>query len=328
MTEMELIKYLETYRKIYVNGRLKLLNAIISKLKPGVKIADYKIDIMLNTAKELDTVVKASDAFMAGFIASVYKSSITDTEAVIEAFKADMVRAIDNKNLHNEAVEILVNTINNDVRTGVGVVYKNIATLVDKIVIDNVSESFTMKSIDLVKETIKQGLIDNKIFSITYKNGRRVAIESYSEMCARSITRETTNKAMVNVMDSNGFDLVRITTHSPTCPICEMYQGRIYTTNPKRTDYPYLYATAFKSGYNNLHPNCKHVIVPYIDHLYDKSKVAEDKKESNKPFKNTDEYLNNENERYKEMVNAKRKEYLKRKERQQKKETDKLDTKE
>lgn len=328
MTEKELNEYLETYIKLYINGRLKLLNTIVAKLKPGVKIADYKAEIILNTAKELDAIIKASNAFMAGFIARVYKTSITDTEAVIKAFKSDVVHAIDNKTLHNEAVEILVNTINNDVRSGVGVVYKNITTLIDKIVIDNVAESFTVKSVDLAKETIKQGLIDNKIFSITYKNGRKISIENYAEMCARSITREATNKAMVNVMNENEFDLVRITTHTPTCPICATYQGRVYTTNPKRTDYPYLYATAFKSGYNNLHPNCKHVIVPYMDHMYDKTRVEKDKETSNKPFVITDDYLQNENEKYKEMVKEKRQAYLKRKERQQKKETEKLDTKE
>lgn len=328
MTDKELITYLETYRKIYVNGRLKVLKTILANLKPGVKIADYKIEIIANVAKELNAVVDASNAFMAGFVATAYKTALIDTEAVLEAYKAEITRAIDNKTLHNEAVEILVNTINHDVRTGVGVVYKNITTLIDKIVVDNVAESLTVHSVDLAKKTIKQGLIDNSIFSITYKNGRKVSIESYAEMCARSVSREATNKAMVNVMESNDLDLVRITTHSPTCPICATYQGRVYSINPKRTDYPYLYNTAFKSGYNNLHPNCKHVIVPYIDNLYDKSRVAADKEESNKEFVVSDNYMEKENERYKEMVREKRKAYLKRKEKQQKKETDALDIKE
>ena len=324
MTEKELNEYLETYRKIFVNGRLKMLNSIISKLKPGAKIADYKIEIMLNIANELNAIVNASNAFMAGFIASTYKSTIMDTEAVIAAYNATVVHAIDNMTIHNEAVEILVNTINHDVRTGVGVIYKNINTLIDKIVIDNVADAFTVKSIDLAKETIKQGLIDNKIFSITYKNGRKISIESYADMCARSVSREATNKAMVNVMESNNCDLVRITTHTPTCPICATYQGRVYTINPTRKDFPYLYTTAFKSGYNNLHPNCKHVIVPYMENLNNKTRVENDKKESNKPFVVSDEYMQKENERYKQMMNERRKAYLKRKQKQQKTETDKL----
>ena len=324
MTEKELLDYLEQYRKIYINARLKLLKNIISKLKPGVKVEDYKVEIILNTTKELNSLISRSNAFMASLIVDIYKSSTIDTEAVLEAFKRDIIHSIDNKNLHNEAVEILINTINNDIRSGVGVIHKNIITLVDRIAVENTTEALSVNSIALAKKTIKQGLIDNSIFSITYKNGRRISIESYAEMCARSISREATNKAMVNVMSSNDFDLVRITTHSPTCSICSMYQGRVYSINPKRTDYPYLYDTAFKSGYNNLHPNCKHVIVPYIDGLYDKKKVAADKKESNKEFIISDEYMEKESQKYKDMINKNRKAYLKRKEKQQQKEEKEL----
>lgn len=42
--------------------------------------------------------------------------------------------------------------------------------------------------------------------------------------------------------------------------------------------------TAFKSGYRNIHPNCRHVIVPYIEEIHTADEIQKAIVDSNKPF--------------------------------------------
>ena len=58
---------------------------------------------------------------------------------------------------------------------------------------------------------------------------------------------------------------VTIPTHFPTCELCAPYQGRIYSISGKDERFPRLFDTAFAGGYANIHPNCQHVVTPYIE---------------------------------------------------------------
>ena len=76
-------------------------------------------------------------------------------------------------------------------------------------------------------------------------------------------------------------DLVQFSTHYTCCPVCGTYcEGRVYTTNKNRSDYPYLYdIPGFKKGYNQIHPLCRHRITAFYEEYSDN--VEEVKKHSN-----------------------------------------------
>lgn len=326
MTETQLIKYLNDYNKIFLRGRLELIKILVKRLKDGYITANYFNETMLDVIKELNALSRQSSVFIQSFISENYIDGIIDNELILNKYKMLKLKSNVENPLHKNSVEVLINTMNDNINKSLEVIGKNIRNIVDDIVINNAAEGLSLKSVEIARNLIIDDLKNNKIFSIIYKNGTRMSIESYADMAARSVIREATNTAMVNVLTTNNIDLVRCTEHYPTCHICAIYQGRVYSINPSRKDYPYLYDTVFAHGYKNIHPNCKHVLVPYIENLYDKKRIATDKKYSNSDFtydeKNKE--LIKENEKYKEMMKEKRRLSIKNKEKQLTKEEKEL----
>lgn len=102
-------------------------------------------------------------------------------------------------------------------------------------------------------------------------------------MVARSTTREAGNLARETQLTENGYDLVEMTTHYPTCKICAPLQGRVYSISGKDKRFPPL-SKAFKDGYHNVHPNCRHSVHPWIEELQDPDEIQKALDDSGKPF--------------------------------------------
>lgn len=111
----------------------------------------------------------------------------------------------------------------------------------------------------------------------------QVSLDAYASMVARSTTREAGNLARENQLTENGYDLVKMSTHYPTCKICAPLQGRVYSITGKDKRFPPL-SRAFSSAYHNVHPNCRHVITPWIEELQTEEEVQSVIEQSNKPF--------------------------------------------
>ena len=164
-------------------------------------------------------------------------------------------------------------------------------------------------------------LYDRGILSIEDRLGREWSLTNYTAMVARSTTREVSNIATLEAVEAVGTYLVQISSHYGSCPLCAPYQGRVYSTReayvtktlpPEYQGYPVLTKTAWKDGYANIHPNCRHVVTPYhpeFDPNPERTKAF-----STRPF-NMDPRTKAEKEHYekeqreKRQRNADRKQY-------------------
>lgn len=106
---------------------------------------------------------------------------------------------------------------------------------------------------------LKQSL-DGKYISIIDKNGklRQYQIKSYSELVARTKLMETNTQAVVDTTVNAGFDLVQVSSHNTTTPICQEFEGKIYSLSGSDRDFPK--ATLLPS----FHPQCKHSITTVV----------------------------------------------------------------
>jgi hypothetical protein len=82
-----------------------------------------------------------------------------------------------------------------------------------------------------------------------------VNLDSYAEVVARSQTGNASRQAHINRLQEYGLDLVQITVHFPCSPLCEPYQGRVFSISGNDPRYPSL-QSAIDGGL--YHPNCKH----------------------------------------------------------------------
>lgn len=126
-----------------------------------------------------------------------------------------------------------------------------------------------------------------------------MGIVPYAALVARSTTAEAQNAAKIDAAGQHGYDLARFTSHAPKCAVCAQYEGRVYAltkeaangkykgTSGEPLRFPYLYDTAFASGYNNIHPNCRHRLTIIVPALCTPEQLTAWSRQSMRPFVDT-----------------------------------------
>lgn len=135
------------------------------------------------------------------------------------------------------------------------------------------------KAIDMAtKDFLAKG-----IDSITYGNGSKVNIASYSEMCLRTANHRATLLGEGKKRDEWGIHLVVVSAHANTCEKCAPWQGKVLIddifSHPNKKyiaeyskKYPLL-STAVKEGL--LHPNCRHTLATYFEGITNLPKILD-----------------------------------------------------
>ena len=90
-------------------------------------------------------------------------------------------------------------------------------------------------------------------------SGRKYELRKYSEMVARTITREAMTIGTIEQIKASGGDLVEIDTTVDCCDLCKEFQGKIYSISGTSTKYQAL------TQYPPYHPNCGHVLMPFVE---------------------------------------------------------------
>jgi len=108
-----------------------------------------------------------------------------------------------------------------------------------------------------VAQAYREKLADKGITGFTDSMGREWSMKTYSEMVARTSTRETMLKGTANRLLEHDIDLVEITggVSEKTCEACEKWVGQVVSLTGKTDGYPTL-AEAEDEGL--FHPNCIH----------------------------------------------------------------------
>jgi len=127
------------------------------------------------------------------------------------------------------------------------------------------------------RRALSQSMLDDfakrGIQAVTYKNGRKVSIEAYSEMVGRTMSGHSAVQASLNRYEEYGYDLVRVSSHFRCCELCARWEGKVLSQSGKSSKYPSL-NTAVSAGL--YHPNCVHTISPYFPGLSPKQEIHVD----------------------------------------------------
>lgn len=95
----------------------------------------------------------------------------------------------------------------------------------------------------------------------TDKSGRDWSLSAYTEMAVRTASMRAYNDSHMQVMQAVGIDLFTVSDDGHPCPLCFPWQDRILSNEPDdRAEATIEQATA--AGL--FHPNCRHVLLPYI----------------------------------------------------------------
>ena len=122
-------------------------------------------------------------------------------------------------------------------------------------------------------EEVIQAVKEQGITAFVDKSGHEWSLKSYGNMAVRTTVRQAQVAAVLTNDDEQ--DLYEIIKIGTTCPICAVYEGRVYSKSGTSPFYPPLSdafgkinpagANDLSNSFLNIHPNCLHSIVPYTE---------------------------------------------------------------
>jgi hypothetical protein len=261
----------------YQASQARLID-IIAKAELKGNVTAYRKAILADINHEISKLDAYSKKWAAQEIKAAYASGVNSVMAEVAAKGIDITVASINKSV----VKNLVDNVTGQLLEATNYVGRRLADDIRKTSLEaiamKVSSGDTVKQ---AKELLIQKLSESGVTSIVDKSGRAINLESYASMVARTTTREATNRGTINAVQSVDGDLVQISSHNSPCPICSVYEGRIYSISGNDKRYPKL-DDVFANGYSTIHPNCKHVVTPYFEEFDDNAE--ENRKQSNRPF--------------------------------------------
>lgn len=262
---------------LYQEAQIKIIEIIQAKEARGNSVQYQKALLaeVTNILKELD---KKAGKLAEQVIKEAYNNGVLDVNKILEVKEGLNVGFA---KVHEEAIKVLIENATDDLFNATSFVGREIRDKLRDAGLEAIAEKLTTGlTVKQTKDLLIQKLTDQGITAIRDKAGRLISLEAYSAMVARSTTREATNQGTMNQLQNLGYDLVKMTEHSPTCSLCASLQGRVYSISGKDSRFPKL-DIAFSGGYANIHSNCAHVVTPYIEKYND---VKKDLERSNKPF--------------------------------------------
>ena len=253
---------------------------------------EYKHKLMARISAILAGLYAATEAWSVRHIPQIYSEGIQQAQRGVNAQYRAAGKTPPNigkaTSADFDAVSILQRNLNADLTNAVGHVGRMMDDEIRKAGIkaslEKVSSGQTVRQMqrNLIKTLEKKG-----IAAIEYMRGGTkcyMSLDAYAELVARSTVHEARNTANINLGVRIGNDLVKMSSHFGSCPICEPYQGRVFSVSGTSPNYPALYDTPWSSAYQNFHPHCRHILTQYIEELQSDEDIQNMRKYSNRAF--------------------------------------------
>jgi len=227
------------------------------------------------TLKQIEQIVEEANedvkAWIKVEIPAFYERGMFETVKEIYADAGDVNIDLDFAHFHKEAVEALSRETYQEIASGMTGLTRTgermiaIATR-DSILKEVITGQITGDSARAIRNQIRDTLQREGITALTDRAGRKWDLKRYGEMLARTKLTQAHNTGVINRMAGGGYDLVQITAHGGSCPLCAPWQGNILSVSGISNKYRSV-EEARMSGL--FHPNCRHAMTPYHSEFLD-----------------------------------------------------------
>ncbi|QSF42669.1 phage minor capsid protein [Paenibacillus tianjinensis] len=140
------------------------------------------------------------------------------------------------------------------------------------------------------------------------KNGSRIPADKYMAGVVQYHQRKAHVTGVENMAVQNKQDLVYINSVGITCPICAVYQGRVYSISGNDSRFPRLERRP------PYHSHCVHSMSVWVEEYTPTAEIEQTIKDSNRPFKDNRTEANmrryDELQREKSRKNETRKQWI------------------
>lgn len=277
------LSYVEELIKLFTSAQIELIR-LLQQTEPRGTVTRYRKELLNQVNKELALLNSRATPVMESLIKESYVKGIIYVnrrmgKKMKSTKESDILKAL--SKTHRKTINVFIRNKLGELSDTNYFIGRQIKDGVQKAVEDAVGLKLsTNETLKECQKNILKNFAERGITAVKTKNGRYIRVDAYAEMVARSTVREVTNTATIKQVQELGYDLVKMSSHPGACPMCQKYEGRVYSISGKDKRFPKL-DIAFSSGYANIHPRCKHVLEPYIPQFND---IDKDITNSNRPF--------------------------------------------
>jgi len=267
--------------KLYEEAFDRILERLTKKIASG-KYTGRDAGLLKSVNEELWKLQASNQSFSRQIVEPLYKSTRQDTLERLER-EGVVPTGANFDSVHSEAIKLTQTSLVHDLTNQVGIIGRQVN---DYLRSGGIEAAQLIQSGQMTSKQAIQGFISDfeKNFLVTYSDGKKVPIDSYAKMAVNTTIDSSINKSVFTTNKEYDNDLVRMSWHSTSCPMCAQYQGRVYSLSGESEEYPAL--DVINKGsvitYNTVHPNCRHRFLPYVEEF--EQNKEEIKKYSNSPI--------------------------------------------
>lgn len=265
-------KQIQQLISMYRQGFEEILRIIVEKEAKG-QWTQYWRDLLLDVKAILQQLDQYADTWIEQTIGQVYSQAASETVAFLSALGVATATNPEFAQLHQRAIDVVAQNMADNLRDATQFVGRRVNDVFRQVGLEQTGRKMAAgQTWQDMKKKVVQGLLDRGQTAFVDRLGRKWRLDAYAEMVARTTTREAASVATINTVQEFGLDLVRVTTHYPTCGLCSPLQGKVFSLSGKDKRYP-------KYGENDAriprHPNCRHVLTGYVRELDDNAEETE-----------------------------------------------------
>lgn len=194
-------------------------------------------------------------------IPSTYDRAVSNVEAMIR-MAGGIIKPLD-KNLHNIAKEIMVDSIADRLNSQFFGVGRKVDDIYKKLAVRHIQDVASgKKAWKAGTKGYLDDLLKNGVTGFTDRGGHVWNLKTYTETVIRTGVMETHLNATANRLIESGHDLIKISSHSKPCDKCKKWEKKTLSLTGKTKGYPTL-EEAKNDGL--FHPRCRHTFSISID---------------------------------------------------------------
>ena len=213
------------------------------------------------------------NTFLEKEIPKYYKVGAADAIKQLDNIDAEIAVSTGFNRIHQQAIAALVDDASRAFGESMTGVARSAELLLGKVSRETLTQKIAEgmiggKARKEVAKVIKSTLQEQGLDALIDKGGHSWTLDRYADMLFRTKVVEARNRGLINRMVENDYDLVQVSSHPGTCPICADWQGQILSASGQTPGYPTV-ADAEADGL--FHPNCRHAINVLIPSLASKT---------------------------------------------------------
>lgn len=274
--QLSKLRAMEQYRKrnkeIVNSYNAPIQETIDRELKGNFSKGESKVERFIDKVKKLLNFKRKENKIE--FPKDIDTSTLKGYIAKELGYKGAVPQEKNFFGVNDKKLEALISTVNNDLNKA----QYSVLSKMDDVYRQTIFKSHMylqngVKTLNQAIDMATKDFLDKGINTIEYKNGARVNIASYAEMCLRTANHRAMLLGEGKKRDEYGIHLVVVSAHGNTCPKCEPWQGQILIddifSHPNK-EYIEKYKVKYKLlseaiEKGLLHPNCRHALITYFE---------------------------------------------------------------